>query len=107
MAIGSKMNSDSSLVPQAMVHALTSPQAKYRYRVGFDSKYIITPFTKIHESWQDAIWGAQAKVHPAKAPKDGKAVTKARYEGDPVPWYAAACVLALSGLRYLKVRSKM
>jgi len=48
-----KMNTDSSLVPKAMVDALTSSAPKYRYRVGFDSKWIITPLSKMHESWQD------------------------------------------------------
>ena len=46
--------------------------------------------------------------HPtaAKAPKDGKALAKARYAGDPAPWYVAGAIAVTVGLRAM-VASKL
>jgi len=104
-----KMNTDSSLVPKAMVDALTSTSPKYRYRVGFDSKWIITPVSKMHESWQDWFYlnllGGKNPT-PANAPKDGKALAKGRYAGDPAPWYVAGAIAVTVGLKAM-VMSKL
>jgi hypothetical protein len=94
------MNTDPSIVPKAMVDALTASQPKYRYRVGLDSKWIFTPLSKLHESWQDWFFNdllGKKTVPPAAAPKDGKGIAKGRMPGDPVPWYLAGAV-AVSAL---------
>lgn len=105
--IGKKVNKDSSLVPKAMVEALTSPRPKYRYRVGVDSKFLVTPFTKLHESWQDRLFLAgDSGPGPAEAPEDGTKIAKARYAGDPVPWYVLGISLAACAVR-LVARSRM
>eukprot|EP01059_Diplonema_ambulator_P013754 TRINITY_DN24358_c0_g1_i1.p1 TRINITY_DN24358_c0_g1~~TRINITY_DN24358_c0_g1_i1.p1 ORF type:complete len:346 (+),score=110.61 TRINITY_DN24358_c0_g1_i1:46-1038(+) len=46
-------NTDTSLVPKAYIHALTAKKPLYRYRVGKDSKFMITLVSWMHESWQD------------------------------------------------------
>eukprot|EP01061_Rhynchopus_euleeides_P002632 TRINITY_DN1202_c0_g1_i4.p1 TRINITY_DN1202_c0_g1~~TRINITY_DN1202_c0_g1_i4.p1 ORF type:complete len:335 (+),score=157.48 TRINITY_DN1202_c0_g1_i4:135-1139(+) len=46
-------NTDTSKVPKAYVHALTAKHPQYRYRVGWDSKYVVTVLQWMHESWQD------------------------------------------------------
>ena len=48
-------NKDASMVPKAMVDALTSSAPKYRYRVGTDSKYVLPAVRWMHEKWQDTF----------------------------------------------------
>eukprot|EP00041_Stephanoeca_diplocostata_P010653 m.169580 g.169580 ORF g.169580 m.169580 type:complete len:329 (+) comp18246_c0_seq3:88-1074(+) len=93
-------NSDSSIVPQAMVHALTSASPKYRYRCGKDSKYIFTVLSWLHESTQDWILPASKvnEVSPATAPVNGLRDANARYDKNRTPYLlmAAAAGVALS-----------
>jgi len=61
------------------LHIPTPTPTPKRYRVGFDSKWIITPVSKMHESWQDWFYlnllGGKNPT-PANAPKDGKALVR-------------------------------
>lgn len=79
-------NSDSSLVPEAMVHALTAESPQYRYRVGNDSKYLITAIEHMRESTSDWLFtrgNMKADRLPAAAPRDGFQISTGRYES---PW---------------------
>jgi len=82
--LGKFGNTNSNLVPEAMMHALLDERPKYRYRVGFDSKFIITPLSHLHESTQDTILTTPSPeitlVLPATAPENGKQLAKARYD---------------------------
>lgn len=77
-------SSDSSLVSKAYLHAVTAPQPKYRYRVGTDSKFIITPLSHLHESTQDMVLTIDnpknPTVKPAKAPHNGRALAMGRMD---------------------------
>jgi len=90
-------NTNSNLVPEAMMHALTSKSPQYRYRVGFDSKYLITLVENLHESVQDEILtGSEDKVVlPKKAPKNGKKLVQQRYKGSNYKYYFLALILFL------------
>jgi len=84
---------DTSLVPKAMVEALTSARPKYRYRVGYDSKYLITFLSWLHERWQDILIltevpGGPKTPLPAAAMADGKKFALARYAGGRGQWTA-------------------
>jgi len=84
MALNELGTSDSSLVPKAYLHAITSDAPQYRYRVGLDSKYGITVLEKLHESTSDGLLTRGSPklplVRPATAPKDGKDIAMSRYE---------------------------
>lgn len=47
---------DNSLVPKAMVEALTCKRPRYRYQVGPDAKFLVPYFKWFHEYWQDTIF---------------------------------------------------
>ena len=82
-------NNDPASVPRAMLHALTSESPKYRYRVGNDSKYIITPLTWTSEATQDWVL-ASGKNVPEAAPRDGRNAALRRYETNYFSYYVAA-----------------
>ena len=76
-----------------MMHALLDSRPKYRYRVGFDSKFIVTPLVYLHESTQDKIMTAkpsnEPRIIPSAAPTDGKEIAEARYDnGSWIPFLA-------------------
>ena len=98
-------NSDSTLVPKAMVHALTSAQPKHRYRVGVDSWLLIRIVERFSEGVQDWIFKPRgphaAGLEPAAAPKDGYAEAAARYQGNNlVKWLLGAGVAAWGARQY-------
>jgi retinol dehydrogenase 16 len=89
-------NSNSNLVPEAMVDALTSDSPKYRYRVGKDSKYLITPLTWMGERVQDfAMTRGGSKNPPRTSPEDGRSVALNRYESTSAWVYAGVVALVL------------
>ena len=79
-------------------------QPKYRYRVGNDSKYLVTALNMMHESSQDALWMypslKSSDAHPAAAPEDGAAEAKARYRSD---WSRTLLLAALGFMGYRAV----
>eukprot|EP00927_Polykrikos_kofoidii_P053876 TRINITY_DN48400_c0_g1_i1.p1 TRINITY_DN48400_c0_g1~~TRINITY_DN48400_c0_g1_i1.p1 ORF type:complete len:343 (-),score=32.53 TRINITY_DN48400_c0_g1_i1:206-1234(-) len=94
--------SDSSLVPKAMLHALTSTRPKYRYRVGNDSKFTVTVLSWLHERTRDFVLAiarpprAPAKIPPAAAPLDGVEVARKRYSGgEGKRWWLLLAVLGI------------
>jgi len=99
-------NTNSNLVPEAMVEALTSAQPKYRYRVGFDSKYLITAANLMHESTADFIWNLpdpkNPTVNPATAPKNGTQKCTARYKKSSFKWW----VLLALAIFFIRRRMK-
>jgi NAD(P)-dependent dehydrogenase (short-subunit alcohol dehydrogenase family) len=100
---------DNSLVPKAYVHAVTSPQAMYRYRVGADSKYLITLVSNLHESTADHLLtmpdpaGRLKTVRPVKAPKNGLELAWSRYDKG---WPRFLIICAIVSLIVYKIRSK-
>jgi NAD(P)-dependent dehydrogenase (short-subunit alcohol dehydrogenase family) len=76
-------NTDISLVPKAYVEALLDESPKYRYRVGVDSKYLITGIERLHESTQDFLMREDFTKNevpaPTDAPADGRAIAYKRY----------------------------
>jgi len=89
---------DSSLVSKAYVHAVLDPQPKYRYRVGFDSKYIITLLSNLHESTSDSIATFDDPqvpfVKPTKAPENGKAIAMGRMDKGWKKFIATILIIA-------------
>ena len=75
---------DSTLVPKAYVHAVCDAAPKYRYRVGNDSKYLMTILANVHESTSDAIFTISDPrlpyVKPAAAPANGADTAWSRYD---------------------------
>lgn len=75
---------DSSLVGKAYVHAATSPQAMYRYRIGVDSKYFAAVLANCHEYTQDMVLTMETPglryIKPNKAPVNGKQIATARMD---------------------------
>jgi NAD(P)-dependent dehydrogenase (short-subunit alcohol dehydrogenase family) len=97
-------NTDSSMVPEAMLDALFSPAPKYRYRVGNDSKYLITLLNMCHESTQDWLYGRghnKTGGSPVTAPKDGYNSATSRYGTD---WSRPILMLLLSFVGYKAIR---
>ena len=94
-------NTDSSKVPDAMLDALFSASPKYRYRVGNDSKYLVTALNMMHESSQDKIWtypsSKDPSSFPAAAPEDGFNIAEARYRSD---WSRTLLLAALGFMGY-------
>lgn len=76
-------STDSTLVPKAMIQALTEKRPRYRYLVGTDAKILVPLFKWLHESWADWIL-RQDVGHPGRllaATMDPKArqIANARY----------------------------
>jgi len=84
MALKEFGTSDSSLVSKAYVHAILNEQPLYRYRIGNDSKYLMTFLSNVHESTSDAIASFSDPrlpfVKPAKAPENGKELAMGRMD---------------------------
>jgi NAD(P)-dependent dehydrogenase (short-subunit alcohol dehydrogenase family) len=100
-------NTDSSMVPEAMLDALFSSSPKYRYRVGNDSKYFITFLNMCHESTQDWIYGRghnKPGGSPITAPKDGYDTATSRYGSN---WSRPILMLFLSFLGYRAIRPRL
>ena len=101
-------NADSSMVPEAMLEALFDDKPKYRYRVGNDSKYLVTLLNMMHESTQDAVWnyGVRKKpeAKPAAAAADGWAVSTGRYASD---WSRTLLLLGLTALGWKAARPRL
>lgn len=99
-------NTNSELVPQAMMDAITSSTPQYRYRVGFDSQYVIGPIAALPESMRDTILttsdNRSSAVLPAAAPRNGKKMAMARYKGSNLKWYLA---ILLAIILYRRFRS--
>eukprot|EP01063_Lacrimia_lanifica_P022155 TRINITY_DN29833_c0_g1_i1.p1 TRINITY_DN29833_c0_g1~~TRINITY_DN29833_c0_g1_i1.p1 ORF type:complete len:348 (+),score=123.71 TRINITY_DN29833_c0_g1_i1:61-1104(+) len=79
-------NKDTSLVPKAYYHALTSPNPQMRYRCGTDSEYDVTVLTWLHDSWQDWILRLRATppVMPSAGSDKASAQLAKRYGGWPL-----------------------
>ena len=102
-------NTDSTLVPKAMVHALLDAKPKYRYRVGLDSWLLIRIVERLSEGIQDSIFKPRgphaAGLEPAAAPKDGYASAAARYQGNNLLKWMLGAGLAAWGVK--KYRSRL
>jgi short-subunit dehydrogenase len=76
--------SDASLVSKAYVHAILNKTPMYRYRVGADSKYLITLLANVHESTSDTLLTYSDPrlpyVKPTKAPSNGRAQAMGRMD---------------------------
>ena len=97
---------DSSLVPKAYVHAVLDSKPLYRYRVGWDSKYLFTMLHNAHESTVDTIMTlTDPRVGnpepPAGAPKNGAAIAWARYDKN---WTRFLIILAIAAYVGYKIR---
>lgn len=84
---------DSSYVPKAMMHALTDSRPRYRYRVGWDSKYVVTLLELLPERWLSAVFSApvpgQPKaVMPKTSPANGRQLASRRYNWGTGKWWA-------------------
>ena len=89
-------NSNSNLVPEAMVHALTSDSPKYRYRVGKDSKPSRHSALRMGERVQDfAMTRGGSKNPPRTSPEDGRSIALNRYESTSAWVYAGVAALAV------------
>ena len=78
------------------VHALTSNSPKYRYRVGKDSKYLVTPLTWMGERVQDfAMTRGGSRNPPRTSPEDGRSIALNRYESTSAWVYAGVAALVL------------
>jgi NAD(P)-dependent dehydrogenase (short-subunit alcohol dehydrogenase family) len=100
-------NSDSSLVPTAMLDALFNDTPKYRYRVGTDSKYFVTGLNMTHESTQDWVLGRgmdKPEAMPAAAPDECTVLAKGRYAGD---WSRTLLMLFMAFTGYRAFRPRM
>lgn len=100
-------NTDSTMVPEAMLDALFSSSPKYRYRVGTDSKYFVTFLNMLHESTQDWIYGrghGKQGGSPATAPANGYASAVARYGSD---WTRSILLLLFSAVGFKAMRSSL
>ena len=94
----------SEMVPVAMIDALTSANPKYRYKVGPDSKYILSWLEKCHESVQDNVlcgFLTGENVRAAGAPKNAIAMARGRYHK---AWgrFIFFCIVALLIVRKLR-----
>merc|ERR1711869_142795 len=77
-----------------MVHALTNDRPHYRYRVGWDSKYMITLLELLPESWaglllsgQITLPGQPKPVMPKESPANGRQVATRRYNYGTGKWW--------------------
>lgn len=106
-------NNDASVVPKAMLHALTDARPQYCYRVGNDSKYVFPILCRLSEGMQDTLVGFN-QAYPkraASAPKNGAAIARARYASDYTPLFlGASMVVGVVGTCYTifsKIRSSL
>ncbi len=101
-----QFNSDSSQVSKAYVDAILSDKPLYRYKVGPDSKYMITAVANMHEATQDTLLTfVDPKLNyvpPAKAPKEGKAMAYNRMNQG---WPRFIALVILSAYILYKIRS--
>merc|ERR1712137_1005963 len=91
LALNDFGNTNSNLVPEAMVDALTCERPQYRYRVGLDSKYLITFLSWLPEWLQDmALTHTDSRcpeVTPATAPSNGRQLMAKRYYPGNLKYY--------------------
>merc|ERR1712070_916911 len=96
-------NKDSSLVPQAMVEALTSQKPRYRYQVGTDAKILLPLFGFLNEWWQDWIFRPKSTRKdvspPAAMEADAYKAAEARYAASPGLRILFFLVAALLGVK--------
>ena len=89
---------DSSLVSKAYVHAILNEKPLYRYRIGTDSKYIITLLANVHESTSDAAISMNDPrlpfVKPIKAPANGRELAMGRMNKQWPRYIALAVIVA-------------
>mmetsp|Transcript_6958 Transcript_6958/g.11024 ORF Transcript_6958/g.11024 Transcript_6958/m.11024 type:complete len:339 (-) Transcript_6958:65-1081(-) len=97
---------DTSLVPKAMIDALTSDTVPYRAKVGLDSKYLIPVLAVLPEFVQDLIMthsdSRAPYCAPASGPPNGKSETTARYRPSPLRYWFILCVMIWAYRRYRK-----
>ena len=99
---------DVSQVPKAYVHALLSKAPHYRYRVGRDSKYLVTVASNLHESVQDALtnfsWGVPAQTKGQKKSPTATERANRRYGGWPLARRVIFALLGVLLYRFIKRR---
>ncbi|GBG32958.1 Retinol dehydrogenase 2 [Hondaea fermentalgiana] len=97
-------NTNSELVPEAMMDAICSDSPQHRYRVGFDSKYIVGPLASLPESIRDTVLttndGKAKAPRAAAAPRNGKKMAMARYKGSNLKWYLAVIIAVILYRRF-------
>jgi len=90
-------NTNSNLVPEAYIEAITAKKPKYRYRVGVDSKFIITIISWLPEGIQDLLLtisdSKNPMVPPTAAPKNGRSLALKGYQGPKYKLYIGLLVL--------------
>ena len=104
---GITSNKDSSIVPDAMLEALFSDSPKYRYRVGNDSKYLVTFLNWLHESTQDWVLSAgntSNKSLPAAAPANGRQIATSRFASS---WTRSVMALLMAVVGYRALRPRL
>ena len=84
-----------------------NPNQANRYRVGYDSKYMVGPMSWSSEATQDAILTLSdpqhPRVKPAAAPPNGKALATSRYyTGRKQFWLGVLVAMYLVYRRYGK-----
>lgn len=97
---------DTTLVSKAYVHAITSEQAMYRYRIGADSKYLMTLLSNVHESTSDALVTRSDPrmpyVKPTKAPSNGRELVFTRMDKG---WNRYIAIMLIVAFVLYKVRT--
>lgn len=98
-------NTKTELVPEAMVDALTSNKPKYRYKVGYDSQYLIPFLEGLHESTVDDIFSRDSPAlkikKPAAAPENGKQEVQALMDsGSWIPLIARATIFGYAAYKF-------
>merc|ERR1719265_78918 len=93
---------DNSLVPKAMVEALTTPRPQYRYHVGRDAKFLVPYFKYFSEVVQDAVFAFEGPIlAKAMDPKAGKRAL-ARYHRPK--FFRKVAILVLAFMLIRKIR---
>lgn len=93
---------DNSLVPKAMVKALTTPRPQYRYHVGPDANFLVPYFKYCSEVWQDAVFAFEGPII-AKA-MDPKAGKKALARFHRPKFFRKVAILILAFMLIKKIR---
>jgi len=70
---------DNSLVPKAMVEALTSSRIKYRYHVGPDANFLVPFFKYFSEAVQDAVFSFEGPIYAKTMDKTAGKRALAKY----------------------------